>query len=105
MIIRYDSPKLELICNDEKVATKEVGLFSAKKLKRIMTYLNAAVNFEQIKRDSIYGFHGLRGDRSGQYAMDLHGASRITFYFLDGTDVVVFEDNDSERLLIDEITD
>lgn len=104
MIIKYGNQHLDNICNDERVANRVIGKFSAKKLKRIMTYLDGAINFVQIKADSMYGFHGLKGDRYGQYSMDLNGGARITFYFLNEPDTIVIEDNTATTVQVAEIT-
>jgi proteic killer suppression protein len=76
--ILFGSKKLERLCHDDKLATRTYGASSARKLRARLDDLIAAANLA-------YGpklpgrFHGLAGDRAGQYSLDLHGGYRVVF--------------------------
>lgn len=58
-------------------------------LKRIRVRLNALDRAKDLRDVNLpgFGFHPLKGDRSGEYAISVTGNSRLTFRFLGG-DVV-----------------
>lgn len=76
MDILFTSKNLEQLCHDDKLATRTHGAPSAKKLRARLDDLNAAANLSYMQK--LPGrFHGLTGDRDGQYSLDLHGGCRL----------------------------
>jgi proteic killer suppression protein len=74
--ILFASKNLELLCHDEKLATRTLGAPSAKKLRARLDDLIAAANLGYAPK--LPGrFHGLTGDRDGQYSLDLHRGGRL----------------------------
>jgi toxin HigB-1 len=60
----------------------------AARIRRMLDRLDAAVRPEDMNLPG-YGFHGLRGDRKGTYAVSVSGNRRITFQFEKGDAVNV----------------
>lgn len=78
MDILFGSKKLEQLCHDDKLATRTYGAPSARKLRARLDDLIAAANLSYAPK--LPGrFHGLTGDRAGQYSLDLHGGWRVVF--------------------------
>ena len=64
------------LCEQQGVALKALGKPSARKLCTRLADIAAAANV----RELIAGRpHPLKGDRSGQFALDLHGGVRLVF--------------------------
>lgn len=59
---------------------------SGARIERMLDRLDASVRPEDMNLPG-YRFHGLRGDRSGSFAVSVSGNLRITFSF-DGEDAV-----------------
>ena len=55
----------------------------AGRIRRILDRLEAAAKPEDLSLPG-FGFHGLKGDRKGTYAVSVSGNWRITFRFADG---------------------
>lgn len=76
MDILFASKKLEQLCHDDKLATRTLGAPSARKLLARLDDLIAAANLSYAPK--LPGrFHGLSGNRVGQFALDLHGGCRL----------------------------
>jgi proteic killer suppression protein len=52
----------------------------ADRIRRILDRLDAAIRPEDMNLPG-FGFHGLKGDRKGTYAVSVSGNRRITFRF------------------------
>ena len=76
MEISFAGPKLESVCGQHKLAAKEIGALSAKKLQLRLAELFAA---ESVKELVAGRPHPLTHDRFGQFAVDLHGGHRLIF--------------------------
>ncbi len=76
MIILFDTHELERICSVEKEAKKKLGAKSAKKLLRRLSNL---MNAERVRDLPAGRPHPLKGDRLGQFALDLDGGQRLVF--------------------------
>ncbi len=76
MDILFASKILERLCHDDKLATRTFGVPSARKLRTRLDDLIAAANLEYARK--LPGrFHGLTHDRTGQFALELHGGWRL----------------------------
>ena len=76
MRISFIDDHIESICKQSKLANRELGAESAKKLQRRLSELFAADSVA----DLVAGRpHPLLRDKFGQYAVDLHGGYRLIF--------------------------
>ena len=76
MKVSYDNSALEALCRQARIATKKLGDPSAKKLQRRLTELHAA----RVVGELVVGHpHPLKGDRVGEFAVDLQGGHRLVF--------------------------
>jgi proteic killer suppression protein len=75
-----------------KSERRGIDATQAERIRRILDRLDAAVQPEDLNLPG-FGFHGLKGNRKGTYAVSVSGNWRITFRFADGDAVDVnFED-------------
>lgn len=76
MTILFADRDLERLCSEEREARRRFGAEGARKLRARLADLRAATRV----RDLLAGRpHPLRHDRSGQFAVDLHGGRRLVF--------------------------
>ena len=69
-----------------KSERKGIDARQADRIRRMLDRLDASVRPEDMNLAG-YGFHGLKGDRKGSYAVSVSGNWRITFQF-QGQDAV-----------------
>jgi len=76
MHVTYRDAAIEKLCLQERVAQRELGRPCARKLKGRLADLFAADNPTEL----ITGHpHPLKGDRRGQFAVNLQGGVRLCF--------------------------
>lgn len=76
MEIRFRDRKLRELCERQAVAEKKLGAACSRKLKLRLLALEAA----GCVTDLVVGNpHPLKGDRKGQFALDLAGGWRLVF--------------------------
>lgn len=76
MRVTFKDGKLQKLCVQQAVAEKQLGKGCAHKLRTRLADLDAAGSV----RDLVAGRpHPLKGDRLGQFALDLGGAKRLVF--------------------------
>lgn len=74
--IRFKDKQLQDLCNKKVVAVKKLGDIGARKLQTRLADIAAASRVS----DLIAGNpHPLKGDRHGQFALDLTGGWRLVF--------------------------
>lgn len=76
MDISFNTSALETACRQIKQAQKQFGALSAKKLLIRLSELFNAANVSELVAGRP---HPLLGERHGEFALDLHGGSRIVF--------------------------
>lgn len=76
MEIRYKDKKIRELCEKKAVAEKKLGTASAHKLKVRLLALEAALRVTDLTAGNP---HPLKGDRKGQFALDLAGGWRLVF--------------------------
>lgn len=76
MVIEFSSPDLQALCEQQRLMTKELGNDCSRKLKTRLSDLRAAGNVAELTAGRP---HPLKGDRAGQFALDLHGGKRLVF--------------------------
>lgn len=77
--ITYKTKKLERVCTDFGKAKHEYGIAIASKLIQRIGEISAADSVEMLVQYSIGRCHPLKGNRDGQYAMDLAQPYRLVF--------------------------
>jgi proteic killer suppression protein len=76
MEISFKDKKLKELCEQESVAQRELGKNMARKLKARLADLIAAANVTELQAGRP---HPLKGDRAGQFALDLVHPQRLVF--------------------------
>lgn len=71
--IKYHTKKVETLCTDYKKAKKELPSNVAEKLFSLINLLESAETLSDIHNMNIYHLHVLKGDREGEYALDIAG--------------------------------
>lgn len=79
MIIAYRTKKLEKVCKNVSVAQKTYGPDMAEKINMRIDEITAADSVEEMVQFRIGRCHPLKGNRNGQYAMDLIHPYRMIF--------------------------
>lgn len=76
MEIQYRDKKLRELCEKQAAAEKKLGAACARKLKVRLLALEAARCVTELVAGNP---HPLKGDRAGQFALDLAGGRRLVF--------------------------
>ena len=76
MDLRLRDKKIRELCEKQGVAEKRLGPVCARKLRARLSDLESATRVADLQ---VGRPHALRGDRSGQLAMDLAGGCRLVF--------------------------
>ncbi len=76
MDIEFSSPDLQKLCEQQKAMTKQLGDNCSRKLRTRLADLRAAANMAELSSGHP---HPLKGDRIGEFALDLHGGVRLVF--------------------------
>lgn len=71
MIIKYDNAQIKKMCNNYVLVKRKYGELVADKLIMALEYINASDTLLDIKNNPIFKLHDLKGNRKGQYAIDL----------------------------------
>lgn len=76
MEIRFKDKKLRELCEKQASAVKKLGDAGARKLRSRLADLSAASRVSELVAGNP---HPLRGERLGQFALDLAGGWRLVF--------------------------
>lgn len=76
MEILYKDKKIRELCEKQAAAEKKLGAACARKLKLRLLALQAAARVSELVAGNP---HPLKGDRHGQFALDLAGGWRLVF--------------------------
>lgn len=76
MKISFRDKKLRQLCEVEKAAQRKLGAICARKLRTRLSDLEVASQVSELIAGNP---HPLRGDREGQFALNLSGGSRLVF--------------------------
>jgi toxin HigB-1 len=76
MEITFSDRKLQKLCEQEAVAQRKLGANCARKLKTRLADLAAASSVIELVAGRP---HPLKGDRTGEFAVDLEGGKRLVF--------------------------
>jgi proteic killer suppression protein len=76
--ITYKNNKLEQKLNTDKGLAKSYGTL-AKKVKQRMTQIKSAINLQIIADNKVLRLHPYKGDRKGEWSIDIQENWRICF--------------------------
>lgn len=76
MEITFGDRKLQKLCEQPAIAQKKLGASGARKLRSRLADLLAAETVQELVAGRP---HPLKGDRAGQFAVDLEGGNRLVF--------------------------
>lgn len=76
MEILFGDSKLQKLCEQRKMAQKRLGQIGARKLSSRLSDLAAAESVRELVAGRP---HPLKGDRAGQFSVDLEGVKRLVF--------------------------
>lgn len=79
MDIQFSSAKLNRIFNSEQQLLREYGKETTKKIRLRMSVLKSAKTLVEVPKKQPDRCHGLKGNRIGQYAVDLNHPFRLVF--------------------------
>lgn len=79
MIIEYRTQKLRKVCTLASVAQRKYGAEMAFQIQKRIQEIDAAESVEQMVQYCIGRCHPLKGDRTGQFAVDLVQPHRLVF--------------------------
>lgn len=79
MLIYFKTKKLQKICSIKNEAVKKLNLKMAQKLQQRMMELSAADCLDDISSLKPTRCHPLKGNRSGQFSVDLDHPYRLIF--------------------------
>lgn len=88
MYIEYKSNSLETSCRKPEKAIRKWGSKQAEKIALRINQLVAADTFEIFCKLPGTGCHPLKGDRKGQWSVDILGAINLVFEPLGEVDVI-----------------
>ena len=76
MEIDIPDDDIRALCEQQRLAVRRLGAACARKLRSRLADLQAAAHVHELVAGRP---HPLRGDRKGQFALDLHGGVRLVF--------------------------
>ena len=79
MRITYKSKKIEKVCTVASEAEKKYGLEMAAKIHQRIDEISSADTIEEMVQFKLGRCHPLKGERKGQYAVDLVQPNRLVF--------------------------
>ena len=77
--VTFKNSKIKKICTEPKIASKKYSEPMADIIAQRIVELRASETIEELLKDKIGRCHSLKGDRKGQYAMDLIHPQRLVF--------------------------
>lgn len=79
MVIKYKSKKIEKVCTSAYEAQKKYGADMAAVIQQRVAEIESSEAVECMVRHRIGRCHPLKGNREGQYALDLVQPHRLIF--------------------------
>lgn len=67
--------------------TGKGSIIEPKRIARMLSFIDAAGSFSELVVPPNYGFHALKGNRNGEYAMTVTKNFRMTFTKVDETTI------------------
>lgn len=79
MQIKYQNRKIEKVCTNASEAQRQYGTKMSEKIHLRIDQIDASDSVEELIQFGIGRCHPLKGNRIGQYAMDLVHPYRLVF--------------------------
>ena len=79
MKVEYKNRSIQKVCTDASAAERKYGYEMAEKIQLRIDQITAADTVEQMVQYRIGRCHPLKGNRKGQYAVDLVHPQRLVF--------------------------
>lgn len=79
MDIFYTNKRIQRLCTSSKYMVRQLGPRNAEKLKRRLSEIRAADNIGVLQKLPQARCHELKGNRKGQFAVDLDHPYRLIF--------------------------
>ena len=73
MRIVFRTKKIEKLCTDKEKAKRELPSLVAERLIALIHLIECSINLSDLSMNKSLNLHPLKGDRLGQYAMDIAG--------------------------------
>ncbi|CYW15250.1 TPA: type II toxin-antitoxin system RelE/ParE family toxin [Streptococcus suis] len=73
MQIQYNNKTVEKQCTNLRIAKRDFSDKVAKKLHKLVNFIESADNLASVIAFPTYRFHDLKGEREGEYALDIDG--------------------------------
>jgi len=70
---------MERLCLNDKTARKKLGTAAAKKLKQVLSFIEAQPCGLDLLQAPLFGIHSLRGTREGCLSLKLSDKMRLVF--------------------------
>ena len=83
MDVTFSNKSLFTLCTNEKKRARKLGHQRAEELKIALDELHAATNLAEIASLPHRRLHGLKGDQTGRYSIDIDKQYRIWFEISD----------------------
>lgn len=107
MEIYYYDNKVEKQCTDFNRAKREFPLKVAKRLHKLINFIENAENLESVINMPQFSFHALKGDKKGYYALDIDGrrsSYRLITSFGESEDRVFFDNISIKNITVKEVS-
>jgi len=79
MEILFKSSRIQKACNSDRESVRAWGPLNARKLRQRLAELHAAETMEEMRKLPAARCHPLKGNRAGQFAVDLVHPFRLVF--------------------------
>lgn len=107
MQIQYTNKTVEMQCTSLKRAKKDFSDKIAQKLHKLINFIESADNLASVTAFPTYHFHDLKGNRDGQYALDIdgrHSSYRLIVCFNEDKETVFSKMSSIEIIQIEEVS-
>ena len=107
MQIQYNNRTVEKQCTNLRIAKKDFSDKIAKKLHKLVNFIESADNLASVIAFPTYHFHDLKGDREGEYALDIdgrRGSYRLIVCFDEEKDTVFSNAQSIRKIQIEEVS-
>ena len=107
MQIQYNNKTVEKQCTNFRIAKRDFSDKVAKKLHKLVNFIESADNLASVIAFPTYHFHDLKGDREGEYALDIdgrRGSYRLIACFDEEKETVFYDAQSIKIIQIEEVS-
>ncbi|MFT8982845.1 type II toxin-antitoxin system RelE/ParE family toxin [Oenococcus sp.] len=105
MEIDAGSKQMARTLSDHKLVIKKFGLSRGKKIEQRISEFRAATSLDEISCNPPTRLHLLKGDRKGQFSVDVSANYRLLFYAIDKNGNVTVDKDCAVAIKIKEVID